>query len=303
MTASLDFIFSREVGRARLAGDPILALESTLITHGLPRPDNALAGRRLEHIAREAGVAPATIAIMEGVPHVGLADEELEALAGLSDVRKCSLRDLPVVMARRESGGTTVAATMHLAHAARVPVFSTGGIGGVHRGHPFDVSADLTALGSIPMTVVCAGAKAILDLPLTLEVLETQGVTVVGYQTDEFPAFYYRQSGLPVDVCCDTPGDIAQIIHARDAAKLRSAILVVHPVPESEAMPRDEAEEAIARALAEADQAGVSGKAVTPFLLAKVSALTSARSMHANLALLENNVRLGAAIAKELLSV
>lgn len=289
---------SSEVAAARASGQPLLALESTLITHGLPYPENAQAGIRLEAVAREEGVTPATIALLEGQARIGLANEELTALAALKGARKCSLRDLPVAVARGESGGTTVAATMHLAHAAGIPVFSTGGIGGVHRGHPFDVSADLTALGSIPVTVVCAGAKAILDLPLTLEVLETQGVTVVGYRTDEFPAFYYRDSGLPVDVRCDSADEIARIIRARDEAKLRSAILVVNPVPEAEALPRDEAEAAIQQALAEAERAGIAGKAVTPFLLAKVSALTEAKSMKANLALLENNVRLGAAIAR-----
>lgn len=289
---------SSEVAAARASGQPLLALESTLITHGLPYPENAQAGIRLEAVAREEGVTPATIALLEGQARIGLTNEELTALAALKGARKCSLRDLPVAVARGESGGTTVAATMHLAHAAGIPVFSTGGIGGVHRGHPFDVSADLTALGSIPVTVVCAGAKAILDLPLTLEVLETQGVTVVGYRTDEFPAFYYRDSGLPVDVRCDSADEIARIIRARDEAKLRSAILVVNPVPEAEALPRDEAEVAIQQALAEAERAGIAGKAVTPFLLAKVSALTEAKSMKANLALLENNVRLGAAIAR-----
>ncbi|MGA1193602.1 MAG: pseudouridine-5'-phosphate glycosidase [Kiritimatiellia bacterium] len=292
--------FSNEVAASREKHKPLLALESTLITHGLPYPENAAAGDRLESAAREEGVTPATIALLDGQARVGLTAAELHSLAAMQGVRKCSLRDLPVAMARGENGGTTVAATMHLAHAAGIPVFSTGGIGGVHRGHPFDVSADLTALGSIPVTVVCAGAKAILDLPLTLEVLETQGVTVVGYRSDEFPAFYYRASGLPVDVRCDTAEEIAGIIRARDEAGLRSAILVVNPVPEAEAMPRDEAEAAIEQALAEAASAGISGKQVTPFLLAKVSALTEAKSMKANLALLENNVRLGAAIAREL---
>ena len=285
---------------ARHTGKPILALESTLITHGLPRPENARVGLHLEEIARSAGAAPATIALVDGVPNIGLAAEKLNALAALTSARKCSLRDLPVAMARRESGGTTVASTMHLAHAARIEVFSTGGIGGVHRGHPFDVSADLTALGSIPITVVCAGAKSILDLPLTLEVLETQGVTVIGYQTDAFPAFYTRDSGLPVDARCETPAEIAAMTRKRDESNLRAAMLVVNPVPEEFALPADEAETAIQQALSEAEAKGIKGKEVTPFLLAKVSALTEAKSMRANLALLENNVRLGAAIAREL---
>jgi pseudouridine-5'-phosphate glycosidase len=275
----------------------VVALESTLITHGLPHPENARVGYWLEAEAAAAGAVPATIALWKGQAVVGLGDGELDELASLPSPRKCSLRDLPIAMARGETGGTTVAATMYLARAAGISVFATGGIGGVHRGHPFDVSADLTALGSIPMTVVCAGAKAILDLPLTLEVLETQGVTIVGYRTSEFPAFYGRRSGLPVDVSCDTPDEIAAIIRQRDEAGLRQAILVVNPVPEADALPDDEAEAAIRQALAEAEAAGVSGKAVTPFLLARVSALTETRSMKANLSLLQNNVRLAAAIA------
>lgn len=298
--AVMELTFSRDVARAREMGAPVLALESTLITHGLPHPENASAGCHLEHVAREAGVIPATIAMLGGHPHIGLTVEQLNFLAALPAPRKCSLRDLAIAMARRESGGTTVAATMHLAHLAGIRVFSTGGIGGVHRGHPWDISADLTALGSIPITVVCAGAKAILDLPLTLEVLETQGVTIVGYQTDQFPAFYCRSSGLPVDVRCDSVTEVVKIIRARDDAHLRQAILVVTPVPEADAMPEADAEAAINQALAEAEQAGVTGKNVTPFLLAKVSVLTKARSMKANLALLENNVRLGAALATEL---
>jgi len=289
-----------EVDDALRQKKPVLALESTLITHGLPKPENAEVGRWLEQAARESGATPATIALMKGVPYIGLDATELDLLAGLDAPRKCSLRDLPIAMARSEYGGTTVASTMFLARAAGIEVFSTGGIGGVHRGHPFDVSADLTALGSIPITVVCAGAKSILDLPLTLEVLETQGVTIVGYQTDEFPAFYTRASGLPVDVRCESPEEIAKIIRQRDAAGLKSAVLVVNPVPEADAMPAAEAEQAIQRALQEAEQAGVSGKKVTPFLLQRVSELTNALSKKANLSLLHNNVQLGAKISAAL---
>jgi len=291
-----------EVRTALKNHNPVVALESTLITHGLPKPENARVGKWLEKICRENEAVPATIAILDGMPHVGIDDSALQRLADMSSPRKCSLRDLPIAMARGECGGTTVAATMFLAHQAGIRVFATGGIGGVHRGHPFDVSNDLTALGSIPMVVVCAGAKAILDLPLTLEVLETNGVTVVGFQTDELPAFYYRKTGYPVDIRCDRAEEIADIAKSRDAAGLKQAILVVNPIPIEDAMDADEAEKAINTALNEAETAGISGKKVTPFLLEKVSALTDARSMKANLSLLANNVRLSAAIARSLSS-
>lgn len=289
-----------EVRTALTNKKPVVALESTLITHGLPQPENARVGKWLESVCRESGAIPATIAILEGQPRVGINESTLQRLAGMTSPRKCSLRDLPIALARGESGGTTVAATMFLAHQAGIQVFATGGIGGVHRGHPFDVSNDLTALGSIPMVVVCAGAKAILDLPLTLEVLETNGVTVVGFQTDELPAFYYRKTGYPVDIRCDRAEEIAEIAKSRDAAGLKQAILVVNPVPTEDAMDAAEAEKAIEKALNEAERAGISGKKVTPFLLEKVSALTDARSMKANLSLLANNVRLSAAIARSL---
>jgi len=292
--------YSHDIEEARKKGLPIVALESTLITHGLPKPDNGRVAAMLEETARVAGAIPATIALLGGHPCIGLDSAQLTALAELESPRKCSIRDLPIAMARRESGGTTVAATMFLAHAAGINVFATGGIGGVHRGHPFDVSNDLTALGDIPITVVCAGAKSILDLPLTLEVLETNGVTVVGYQTSDFPAFYCRTSGLPVDVRCDTAEEIAAMIRARDAAGLKQAILVVNPVPDDEAMPPAETEHSIRSALADAEKAGIAGKEVTPFLLARMSQITGKRSMKANLALLKNNVKLASAIARSL---
>jgi pseudouridine-5'-phosphate glycosidase len=286
-----------EVAEALASGRAVVALESTLITHGLPRPENARVARRLEQVVREAGAVPATIAVLDGVPCIGLDAASLDRLAACTVVRKCSLRDLPVALARREIGGTTVAATMFFARAAGIPVFATGGIGGVHRGHPFDVSNDLEALGTIPVTVVCAGAKSILDLPLTLEVLETRGVSVIGYQTDSFPAFYTRDSGLPVDARCDRAEDIAAIIRHRDALRLPQAVLVAQPVPEADELSRAVADAAISKALAEAEAQGVHGKAITPFLLARVSALTGEKSKRANLALLEKNARLGAEIA------
>jgi pseudouridine-5'-phosphate glycosidase len=286
-----------EVAEALAGGRAVVALESTLITHGLPRPENARVARRLEQVVREAGAVPATIAVLDGVPCIGLAAAALDRLAACTGARKCSLRDLPVALAGREIGGTTVAATMFFARAAGIPVFATGGIGGVHRGHPFDVSNDLEALGTIPVAVVCAGAKSILDLPLTLEILETRGVAVIGYQTDSFPAFYTRDSGLPVDARCDRAEDIAAIIRHRDALHLPQAVLVTQPVPEADELSRAVADAAITEALAEAEAQGLQGKAITPFLLARVSALTGEKSKRANLALLENNARLGAEIA------
>lgn len=290
-------IFSREVQSARAAGRPIVALESTLITHGLPRPVNAETARLLEDEVREAGAVPATIAVLAGHPCIGLSPEQLDELANADGVRKCSRRDLPIVMARGEHGATTVAATMLLAYRAGIRVFATGGIGGVHRGHPQDVSADLEEFALSPVAVVCAGAKSILDLPLTLEYLETHGVPVLGYGTDRFPAFYSRDSGLPVDVRCDTPEAVAVILHARDRLQLPQGVVVAVPVPVEYELPKREADVAIERALAEADVAGIRGKETTPFLLARVSELTDARSRAANVALLRQNARLAAQIA------
>jgi pseudouridine-5'-phosphate glycosidase len=278
----------------------VVALESTLITHGLPQPKNLVVARALEAAVRDAGAAPATIAILDGEITVGLSNEQLRYLAEAENVRKCSRRDLPLAVARNEDGATTVAGTMIVAHMAGIRVFATGGIGGVHRGHPFDVSADLLELGRTPVTVVCAGAKAILDLPLTLEVLETQGVPVIGYGIDEFPAFYTRSSGLAVDVRCDTPEEVAAIVRARDALRLPGGVLVTVPVPTENELPANEAERAIARALSEAEAQSVTGKEVTPFLLARVSELTGEASLRANVALLLDNARVASAIAAAL---
>ncbi len=280
---------------------PVVALESALITHGFAPPDNLHIARRIQEAVREEGAEPATIAILDGAVRIGLDDEELARLAADRSARKVSLRDLPIVLAQGGSGGTTVAATMHLAHRAGLPVFATGGIGGVHRGHPEDVSADLTALGSLPIVVVCAGAKAILDLPRTLETLETNGVPVVGYGSDEFPAFYSRRSGLRCDVRVETPEEVAQLARARTALGLRTAILVAVPVPEADELPAEEAEAAIAQAVAEAEQAGVSGKHLTPFLLARLVELTAGRARRANESLLLNNARVAARIARALM--
>jgi len=289
-----------EIARALDQNAPVVALESALITHGFALPANLEVTRRMQSAVREQGALPATIAVLEGEAKVGLSDEELARLASDQAARKVSLRDMPVILAQGASGGTTVAATMHLAYRAGVRVFATGGIGGVHRGHPEDVSADLTALASIPIVVVCAGAKAILDLPRTLEFLETYGVPVIGYGTDEFPAFYSSRSDLRLDARVETPDEVAQIAQARAELGLSAALLVCVPVPETDALPFGEAEAAIAQAVEEAEAAGVGGKALTPFLLARMVELTGGRARRANEALLVNNARVAARIARAL---
>ncbi|GAB4562331.1 MAG: pseudouridine-5'-phosphate glycosidase [Anaerolineae bacterium] len=280
--------------------EPTVALESTVIAHGLPWPHNLEAALRLEAAVREEGALPATIGIIAGEIRVGMTEEELRHLARAEGVRKVSLRDLPVVTSCGQDGATTVAATMYLARRAGIEVFATGGIGGVHRGHPFDISADIEALARIPVCVVCAGAKAILDLPLTLEALETRGVPVIGFQTDEFPAFYTRSSGLPVDHRADSPEDIARMFRSQRELGMSQGMLVVVPIPAEAEAPPEEVDAAIEQALAEADQRGVRGKEITPFLLARVAELTGGESLRANLALLENNARVAARIARAL---
>ena len=289
-----------EVRAALEQNRPVVALESTLITHGLPYPVNQEVADGMEKAVREAGAVPATIAVLQGRITVGLTSAELAHLARARDVRKCSRRDLPIALARREDGATTVAGTMIIAHMAGIRVFATGGIGGVHRGHPFDVSADLLELAQTPVAVVCAGAKAILDLPLTLEVLETHGVPVIGYRCSSFPAFYTRDSGLPLDVRCDTFAEVAAILRSRESLGFRTGSLIATPVPAEHELPAAVAENAIAQALQEAEARGVRGKEVTPFLLARVSELTHAESRTANVALLENNARTAAGIARAL---
>lgn len=286
-----------EVADALAAGRPVVALESTLISHGLVYPTNVEIAHELEEIVRREGAVPATIAILDGRPHVGLEEAEVERLARGTDIRKVSRRDIPVVIALRLDGATTVASTMYLAHQAGIRVFATGGVGGVHRGHPFDVSADLPELAQTPVIVVCAGAKSILDLPLTLEWLETHGVTVLGYDTDEFPAFYSRSSGLPVDARVDTPDDVARVWSAKQEMGLAGGLLVAVPVPSEAEFVAVEAEAAIESALVTADAKGITGKAVTPFVLAEVARRTKGRSVQANLALLRNNAQVAARIA------
>jgi len=282
-------------GRAR--GVPIVALESALVTHGFAYPANLAIARRMAAAVRAEGALPAVIALVEGEVRVGLTDADLERLATDRQAHKASLRDLPLAAARGLTAGTTVAATLALAHRAGLSVFATGGIGGVHRGHPEDVSADLPTLGRTPLVVVCSGAKAILDLPRTLEVLETQGVPVIGYGCNEFPAFYSRRSGLPVDARADGPAEIARMAQARAALGLSAAVLVCVPVPAEAELPPDEAERALDAALREADAAGITGKRLTPFLLARMVELTAGRAQRANEALLVENARVAAQIA------
>ena len=299
MTAHNNFHFRPEVQDAIQNNKPVVALESTVITHGLPYPDNVKTAVSMETAVREGGAVPATIAIIQGKIYIGLSADQIEYLgqqAGKS-VRKCSRRDLPLALANGEDGATTVAGTMILAHLAGIELFATGGIGGVHRGHPFDVSADLAELGRTPVTVVSSGAKSILDLPATREVLETHGVTVIGYGVDEMPAFFSRRSGLPVDARLDTPEAIAQVIVARRQLQLQSGTLVTVPVPADAAGDPEEMEAAIVQATQEADEQGVHGPASTPWLLRRVVELTDGHSMRANTALLQNNGRVAATIA------
>ncbi len=285
-----------EVQNALHAGSPVVALESALISHGLPYPKNVETAQALEKAVRENGALPATIAIIEGKIRVGLTEGELERLATQQGVRKVSRRDLPIAVGRGEEGATTVAATMCVAALAGIEVMATGGIGGVHRGQPFDVSADLPELAQTRVAVVCSGAKSILDLPLTLEWLETHGVPILGYGTGEFPAFYSRESGLPVDARVDTPEEAAGIVRTKWELGLEGGVLVTVPVPQEAELPRELAEKAIERALAAAEGQGIVGKALTPFLLSQIVRITEGRSMAANVALLKNNAAVAARI-------
>ncbi|MBL7163196.1 MAG: pseudouridine-5'-phosphate glycosidase [Anaerolineales bacterium] len=289
--------YSPEVSKAKQLQASLVALETTVLTHGLPYPQNLQLAQDMEAQVRAHGATPATIAVLDGIIQVGLSDEQLEFLVQAKNLRKVSRRDFAPAIAKKESGGTTVAGTLIAAHAAGIQVFATGGIGGVHRQPAYDVSADLLEISRTPVIVVCAGAKAILDLPATLEYLETLGVPVVGYQTDEFPAFYSRSSGLPVSVRADSPGEVAEIARAHWGLGLDSAILVAVPPPKESALPAGDAERAIEQALLEAEQENVRGQAVTPFLLARVSDLTGHSSLKANLALLLNNARVAAEVA------
>jgi pseudouridine-5'-phosphate glycosidase len=275
----------------------VVALESTVITHGLPRPHNLELAQEMERVVRENGATPATIAILDGKVHVGLTDAELERLANEENVRKISLRDFATAIVKKECGGTTVAGTMFVARQAGIKVFATGGIGGVHEVETLDISTDLHALADTPMVVVCAGAKAVLDIAATLEYLETMAVPVIGYGTDEFPAFYSRQSGLSVSARLDSPQEIVEFTKAHWEIGLKSAVLVCQPLSLELELPHGKVEGVIHQIRREAHEQGIHGQPLTPFLLARMAELTDGESMRANIALLLNNARLAAQIA------
>lgn len=300
MTLSELLVFSPEVTVARAQGQAIVALESTIITHGMPFPQNVDTARRVEAAVREAGAVPATIAVMGGRIHIGLTPSELDSLGQAQGVMKLSRADLAACLASGATGATTVAATMICAHLAGIAVFATGGIGGVHRGaeDSFDISADLLELAATPVTVVAAGAKAILDLPKTLEVLETHGVPVIAYGQDDFPAFWSRSSGLHAPLRMDSAEAIAKAHRLRGVLGLPGGQLVANPIPVEAEIPRAEITPVIEQALAEAAAQGIAAKAVTPFLLQRIFELTEGRSLQSNIDLVLNNARLGAAIAR-----
>jgi pseudouridine-5'-phosphate glycosidase len=296
----IDLHFSQEVADAIAQGAPLLALESTIVAHGLPWPDNLEIGRALEQAARDAGAIPATIAVFDGIARIGLSGQQLERLAHEADTfAKAGAADLAVILAHGGNAATTVSATVTLAARAGIRVFATGGIGGVHRGDAMDVSSDLTTLARTQIAIVSAGAKSILDLPRTLEVLETLGVLVLGYGTDEFPAFYTRRSGLRLEHRCDTVEDVARIAAARWELG-QGGILVANPIQDAAELPATQISGAIEQAVAAAARNGISGKALTPYLLSELARATGGASIRANRALALNNVRLGAALAQAL---
>ena len=297
-----DYIFaSPEVSRALNSRAPVVALESTVITHGLPYPQNLQVARDMEAAVRRGGAIPATMAVMDGRVKAGLTNEELSHLAQSKSSMKVSRRDFAAAIVRKKSGGTTVAGTMFAASQLGIRVFATGGIGGVHRENPMDISPDLRALATTFMIVVCAGAKAILDLPATLEYLETMGVPVIGYKTSDFPAFYSRTSGLEVGLRLDSAHAIAEFANVHRSLGILTTVLVVNPVPESDSIPRTEIEPIIVKASEEAKEKKIHGQALTPFLLERVSDLSAKKSMRANLSLLRNNAQLAAEIAVAML--
>lgn len=291
---------SEEVRAALSTGQPVVALESTVIAHGLPRPQNLETAHRLESILRDAGVTPATIAILNGKICVGLDQNQLRRIGEDNNIQKISIRDLPIAIAQRCDGATTVAATLRIAHRADIRVFATGGIGGVHRGSLPDVSADLPELARTPMVVVCSGAKIVLDLAATREWLETQGVSVIGYQCDEMPAFYSRRSGLKVDVRVDSPEAVAELFRTQRALGIESALLVTVPVPAEAEVPAELLENVLENAVKEADRRGIDGSELTPFLLSRMAEESEGITMRANIALLENNARVASAIVQAL---
>jgi len=288
-----------DVANALRDSRPVVALESTVIAHGLPRPQNLETAQALQTAVRESGAVPATIGIIDGHLTVGLDDDQINILALQDNIKKISTRDIPLAVAQGWNGATTVASTIWIAHRAAIKVFATGGIGGVHRGALPDVSADLPELARTPIIVVCSGAKIVLDLPATREWLETHAVTVVGYQCDELPAFYYRGSGLPVDARADTPAEVANIFRAQRDLGIDSALLVAVPVPARAEVPAEELQPVLTTALEDAEWKGITGSALTPFLLSQMAERSGGATLRANIALLENNARVASAIARE----
>lgn len=288
-----------DIANALSENRPVVALESTVIAHGLPRPQNLQTAQRLQATVRESGAEPATIGVIEGRLNVGLADDQINTLALQDNIKKISTRDIPLAVAQGWNGATTVASTIWIAHRAGIKVFATGGIGGVHRGSLPDISADLPELARTPMVVVCSGAKIVLDLPATREWLETYGVTVVGYRCDELPAFYSRKSGLPVDARVDTAAGVANIYRAQRDLGIQSALLVVVPVPDRFEVPAEELQPVLTTALEDAEWNGIAGSALTPFLLGQMAERSGGATLRANIALLENNARVAAEIARE----
>lgn len=293
----MNFKYNQEVKDAVANNLPVVALESTVIAHGLPYPQNLETGRRLENIVHENGAVPATIAVIEGEFCVGLDESQLEKLAHSDDFRKISRRDLPIAVAKKLNCATTVATTMFIAHRAGIKIFSTGGIGGVHRGDLPDISADLPELATTPMTVVCAGAKAILDLPATREWMETNGICILGWQCAEFPAFYSSKSGLSIDERVENSEEVVRIVRARDELKMQNAVLVTVPVPEEFEISSEIIDRNLQLALSEAESKNIRGKDITPFLLQKMSEKSNGATLRANVALLENNAAIAAQIA------
>ena len=291
------FTYSTEVESALDQRKPIVALESTVTAHGLPRPQNFQTALRLEQIVRDAGAVPATIAVLEGQLCVGLSAEQVKFVAEGDEIKKVSIRDLPIAVAQKWNGATTVASTSWIAQRAGIKVFATGGIGGVHRGPLPDISGDLPALASTPIVVVCSGAKIVLDLPATREWLETYGISVVGYKCDEMPAFYSRTSGLAVDARVDSPDEVAQVFLAQRALGIERALLVTVPVPAEFEVPLEDLEGALNAALSEAEAQRISGRDLTPFLLSRMAQQSEGATLRANIGLLENNARVAAAIA------
>lgn len=295
-------VISEEVEKALKENKAVVALESTIISHGMPYPKNVDTALKVEEIVRENGAIPATIAIIEGKMVVGISKDEIDYLGkkGL-DVTKASRRDIPTLLARGEDGATTVAATMIIANLAGIKVFATGGIGGVHRGAEItmDISADLEELANTDVAVVAAGCKSILDIGLTLEYLETKGVPILGYRTEDFPAFYTQESGFKVDYKMDSPLDIAKTLNSKYSVGLKGSVVIANPIPDENAMDKDVIEDVIVKAVNDADKHGIKGKDITPYLLDKIQTVTKGQSLEANIALVYNNAKLGAQVAKE----